>query len=75
MVANGNIDVYPRIGPTSEWDTAAGHAIIKYAGGVIVNFMGQEITYNKENLINPNFIAGSSKMLALEIKKMIKNEE
>ncbi len=75
LVANGNIDIYPRIGPTSEWDLAAGHAVVKYAGGVVLDFKGKEITYNKKNLINPDFIVCRSKGLALEIEKMIKNEE
>ena len=57
MVAEGNADVYPRLAPTMEWDTAAVHAVVKYAGGEILK-MGSdfEISYNKENLLNPEFL-------------------
>ncbi len=75
MLAKGNVDIYPRLGPTSEWDIAAGHAILIHAGGSIIDFSGKEIFYNKENLINPNFIAASSKVLANNIKEIITNEE
>ncbi len=58
MLAAGQADVYPRFAPTMEWDIAAGHAILKAAGGnVISNETGQELQYNKENLLNPWFIA------------------
>ena len=57
-VAEGSADVYPRFGPTVEWDTAAGHAILNAVGKkVIVVETGEELSYNKENLINPWFIA------------------
>lgn len=57
LVASGEADVYPRYGPTMEWDTAAAHAIVSEAGGSVV----QEdevtaLTYNKDNLLNPHFI-------------------
>lgn len=59
MVAENKEAVYPRFAPTYEWDTAAGHAILRAAGGKI--FKAQqpdvELTYNKENLLNPWFIA------------------
>ena len=49
---------YPRIGLTSEWDTAAPHIILEEAGGKMLQFDKNEpLTYNKENLLNPNFIA------------------
>jgi 3'(2'), 5'-bisphosphate nucleotidase len=57
MVAEGKADCYPRLGPTMEWDTAAGHAIAKYAGKSVLQY--PELTnlkYNKENLLNPYFI-------------------
>ncbi len=58
LLAAGQADVYPRFAPTMEWDIAAGHAILKAAGGnVISNETGQELQYNKENLLNPWFIA------------------
>jgi len=57
MVAEGKADVYPRFGPTMEWDTAAGHAIAKFAGKKVYRVdNGEELTYNKENLLNPYFI-------------------
>lgn len=57
-LAEGNADIYPRFGPTMEWDTAAGHAIALYAGCKIENAeTHQPIIYNKENLLNPYFIA------------------
>jgi len=57
MVAEGKADEYPRFAPTMEWDIAAGHAIVKYAGGQIRNYKTEsELTYNGETLINPWFI-------------------
>ena len=57
-IAEGNADIYPRFGPTSEWDIAAGHIILEEAGGVIKDIDGNQILYNnKETLINPEFIA------------------
>lgn len=57
-VAEGTAHIYPRFGRTMEWDTAAGHAILKYSNAKIldVNTL-QELTYNKEKLENPSFIA------------------
>ena len=57
MMAEGLADIYPRFGPTMEWDTAAGHAIAMHAGlEVLQAENGRELTYNKENLLNPCFI-------------------
>ena len=57
MVAEGKADVYPRFGPTMEWDTAAGHAIAKFAGKKVYRVDdGEELRYNKEELFNPYFI-------------------
>ena len=57
MVAEGKADVYPRLAPTMEWDVAAGHSIAKYSGFKILNYdNGTELTYNKENLLNPFFV-------------------
>jgi len=57
MVAEGEADIYPRFGPTMEWDTAAGQAIAN-AAGMQVTLIDQktELIYNKENLLNPYFI-------------------
>jgi 3'(2'), 5'-bisphosphate nucleotidase len=61
MIAEGEADVYPRFSPTSEWDIAAGHAIVNAAGGKIVlaSDPNKELPYNKENILNENFIAFS----------------
>ena len=57
LLAEGTADIYPRFAPTMEWDTAAGHAIVKAAGKNIFHTDQQtEIHYNKENLMNPYFI-------------------
>lgn len=65
LVAEGLADIYPRFGPTWEWDTAAGHAIIKGAGGVVTDMLGQsEIGYNKETPKHAGFIVASSATLA-----------
>jgi 3'(2'), 5'-bisphosphate nucleotidase len=57
LVAEGKADIYPRFGPTMEWDTGAGHAIAKAAGRQFIDHVtGQEMRYNKENLLNNWFI-------------------
>jgi 3'(2'), 5'-bisphosphate nucleotidase len=57
MVAEGKADLYPRFAPTSEWDTAAGQAIVEHAGGsVILPENGKPMSYNKENILNPWFL-------------------
>lgn len=64
MVAEGKADVYPRFAPTMEWDTAAGHAIAKYAGfDMFLHDRDEPLRYNKEDLLNPWFIVKS------EVKK------
>jgi len=58
LVAEGKADIYPRFGPTMEWDTAAGQAIVEQAGGCVLNVeTGKRMSYNKENLLNHWFIA------------------
>ncbi len=59
LIAEGNADIYPRFGPTSEWDTAAGHALISASGGkvVLADDPDTDLKYNKENILNPYFIA------------------
>ena len=58
LVAEGAADVYPRLGPTCEWDTGAGHAVLLAAGGHVVDLDGKPLRYNgKESLLNPHFIA------------------
>ena len=56
-IAADEADIYPRFGPTKEWDTAAAHAVLKYSGGNILKEDGNELIYNKPNVINPNFTA------------------
>lgn len=57
-LAEGAIDLYPRFHPTSEWDTAAGQAIVEAAGGVVVDPAGRPFRYNqRDTLINGDFIA------------------
>jgi 3'(2'), 5'-bisphosphate nucleotidase len=57
LVAEGKADVYPRLGPTSEWDTAAAHAVVASAGGQVVNVDGNPLRYNtKDAYLNPFFI-------------------
>ena len=58
LVAEGVADIYPRLGPTCLWDTAAGHIILKEAGGNLVQLNGEEVNYiNKGNFLNPFFLA------------------
>ncbi len=69
LVAEGKADIYPRLGPTSEWDTCAAHAVVKYAGGTVTmvkkndiqclsDFKKErkELMYNKPDILNPYFI-------------------
>jgi 3'(2'), 5'-bisphosphate nucleotidase len=57
LIAEGSADLYPRFGPTSEWDTAAAHAVVEAAGGSVVDVRGQPLRYNtKADLLNPNFL-------------------
>jgi 3'(2'), 5'-bisphosphate nucleotidase len=57
LVAAGEADIYPRLGPTMEWDTAAGHAVLSAAGGAVVNLDGTPFRYGKPGFRNPSFIA------------------
>jgi len=57
LLAAGEADVYPRFGNTWEWDTAAGHAILLAAGGLVTTEDGAPLAYAKDPLLNPHFIA------------------
>lgn len=57
LVAEGSADIYPRLAPTSEWDTAAAHCVVNEAGGHVVDLENQPLVYNKENILNPWFVA------------------
>lgn len=65
MLAEGKAHLYPRLGRTMEWDTAAGQAILEEAGGQVLEFYSRRpLTYNKESLVNPPFLAtGKMKIL------------
>jgi len=69
QVAAGEADVYPRLSPTSEWDTAAGHAILAAAGGVVTRADGAPLLYGKyeDSFVNPPFIAAARRMEGLFI--------
>ena len=57
LVAEGSADFYPRLGPTSEWDTAAAQAVVEAAGGAVVQLDGAPLSYNsKAELLNPHFL-------------------
>jgi len=58
LLAEGKADLYPRLGPTSEWDTAAAHAVVVAAGGRIVTLENRPLQYNqKPSFLNPDFVA------------------
>lgn len=57
MLAAGRAQLYPRFNPTMEWDTAAGQAILEAAGGSMCFWNKNRFSYNKENLLNPGFLA------------------
>lgn len=57
LVAEGRADIYPRFGPTWEWDTAAAQCIVEQAGGRLIDHNLNTLQYNKESLLNPSFIA------------------
>lgn len=57
LVAEGSADLYPRLGPTSEWDIAAADAVLVAAGGAIYGPDGGPLRYNKEDILNPDFLA------------------
>jgi 3'(2'), 5'-bisphosphate nucleotidase len=57
LIAEGSADLYPRLGPTSEWDTAAGQAILEAAGGSVADHQGRTLGYGKPGFRNPPFVA------------------
>jgi 3'(2'), 5'-bisphosphate nucleotidase len=61
-IAAGQADFYPRLGPTCEWDTAAGDAILRAAGGKVMNLSGQPLQYGKvsKKFLNPEFVASAA---------------
>ena len=70
LIAEGLADIYPRYGPTSEWDTAAAQAVVEQAGGMVLKTDGSPLLYNtKDNILNPNFVViNSAKFKELFVK-------
>ncbi len=66
-VAEGSAHIYPRMGPTMEWDTAAGQAVVEAAGGLMLKLDGTRLTYNKENLKNDYFIVVSDQRITADM--------
>jgi 3'(2'), 5'-bisphosphate nucleotidase len=68
IIARGDADLYPRLGPTKEWDTAAGQAILAAAGGVVTTLDGASLGYGKvdRDYLNPDFVAWGRRFLAPE---------
>jgi 3'(2'), 5'-bisphosphate nucleotidase len=66
LIARGEADLYPRVGPTSEWDTAAGHAVLAAAGGTVTTLDGAPLLYGnaERGFVNPNFVAWGRAPLA-----------
>ena len=56
-IATGEADIYPRLAPTCEWDTAAAHAVLDGAGGEVTQANGEPMVYGKDEILNPHFIA------------------
>ncbi len=57
LVAEGKVDIYPRFGPTSEWDTAAAQCVVEQAGGLVTDLEFRTLLYNhKESILNPHFL-------------------
>ena len=61
LIAAGKADLYPRLGPTWEWDTGAGQAVVTAAGGTVTDTLGVPFTYNKQDLLNGPFFVGPSR--------------
>ena len=57
LLAEGEADLYPRLAPTSEWDTAAAQAVLEAAGGAVLQLNGLPVRYNKPDILNPHFVA------------------
>ena len=65
LVAEGLADIYPRLAPTSEWDTAAAQAVVEGAGGSVLTLDGSRVKYQKENILNPDFIVRGANKLSV----------
>jgi 3'(2'), 5'-bisphosphate nucleotidase len=60
LIARGEADLYPRFGTTMEWDIAAGHAVLRAAGGTVQTLEGESLRYGKPEYRNPHFVASSA---------------
>ena len=69
MLAEGLVDAYPRFGPTSLWDMAAGHAILKETGGEIYTLDKQPLVYNVNKILNPDLIAVRDKNMKFNVEE------
>jgi 3'-phosphoadenosine 5'-phosphosulfate (PAPS) 3'-phosphatase len=74
-LARGDAQLYPRFAPTCFWDIAAGHAILKAAGGVVLNLNAEPMTYpgNKADFLNSRFVAAANQSLALRAIEHMSN--
>ncbi|TGN39961.1 3'(2'),5'-bisphosphate nucleotidase CysQ [Marinobacter confluentis] len=59
-IAEGHADIYPRLGPTCEWDTGAAHAVLSAAGGKVETLDGAPLKYGKQDVLNPFFVASGA---------------
>ena len=64
-IAEGSADVYPRLGPTCEWDTAAAQAVVEAAGGHVCTLQGEPLRYGKAEVLNPDFVVSAVPLAAL----------
>ena len=73
LAADGDVDIYPRFGPTSEWDIAAANAVLSSAGGMLVDLeLHQKLAYGKQSsVLNPSFIAISPYIKSEEVLKLV----
>ncbi|MBI3776469.1 MAG: 3'(2'),5'-bisphosphate nucleotidase CysQ [Gammaproteobacteria bacterium] len=60
LIAEGAADIYPRLGPTSEWDTAAAQCVVEAAGGRVLDLQGEALRYNKTDILNPWFLVSGA---------------
>ena len=67
-IAEGLADIYPRLGPTCEWDTAAAHAVVLGVGGTVTDLNDGELVYGKENILNPFFVVRAPHILESSIE-------
>ncbi len=63
LVAEGKAHIYPRFGPTMEWDTAAAQCVVEQAKGIVSTLQGESLLYNKDNLLNPYFVVNGGDII------------